>query len=144
MSTLTAKKHLPQAHETVAAPLRKIPVFQAGGTIVPLKMRVRRSSTLGVNDPFTLVVALSNEVRGFFVNFQPAFQFICILTIHFTHAYSCDFIGLTHSCQGTAAGQLFVDDYHTFGVSEGKYLLRNFTASRKGKELTISSRYATF
>jgi hypothetical protein len=39
-----------------------MPVFQRGGTIVPLKTRVRRSSTLAAHDPFTLIVALSSEV----------------------------------------------------------------------------------
>ena len=31
---------------TVAAPLEKVPVFQRAGTIVPRRMRVRRSSAL--------------------------------------------------------------------------------------------------
>jgi hypothetical protein len=39
-----------------------MPVFQQGGTIVPQKRRVRRSSKLGQDDPFTLVAALSNQV----------------------------------------------------------------------------------
>eukprot|EP00047_Mylnosiga_fluctuans_P004388 m.234252 g.234252 ORF g.234252 m.234252 type:complete len:895 (-) comp12637_c0_seq1:37-2721(-) len=46
---------------TVDAPLSKIPVFQRGGTIIPTKARVRRSSSLGHNDPFTLQVALDSK-----------------------------------------------------------------------------------
>jgi len=49
---------------SVNAPLSKIPVFLRGGSIIPKKMRVRRSSSLMANDPYTLVVALDNEVRG--------------------------------------------------------------------------------
>uniref|UniRef100_A0A9J8ABE9 Glucosidase II alpha subunit b n=1 Tax=Cyprinus carpio carpio TaxID=630221 RepID=A0A9J8ABE9_CYPCA len=37
----------------------KIPVFQRGGSIIPRKDRVRRSSTCMENDPYTLYVALS-------------------------------------------------------------------------------------
>ena len=40
----------------------QVPVFQKGGTIVPMKMRVRRSSALTANDPYTLVVALNDKV----------------------------------------------------------------------------------
>ena len=50
------------ARMNVAAPLRKIPVFQRGGSVVPRKMRARRSSSLMKNDPFTLFVALDSKV----------------------------------------------------------------------------------
>jgi len=43
----------------VDTPLSKIPVFQRGGTIIPLRQRVRRASTLQRNDPITLYVAPS-------------------------------------------------------------------------------------
>ena len=33
-------------------------MYQRGGSIIPKKMRVRRSSTAMANDPYTLVVAL--------------------------------------------------------------------------------------
>jgi alpha 1,3-glucosidase len=42
---------------TVAAPLDTIPVFLRGGSIVPKKMRLRRSSKLMYFDPYTLVVS---------------------------------------------------------------------------------------
>lgn len=45
----------------IAAPLSKIPVFQRGGSIIPRKMRTRRSSNLMYDDPFTLVVALDTK-----------------------------------------------------------------------------------
>lgn len=43
--------------------LATVPVFLRGGQIVVRKDRIRRSSALTVRDPFTLVVALDNEVR---------------------------------------------------------------------------------
>lgn len=55
------KVHFGPTRKTISAPLSKMPVFQRGGSIVPLKTRVRRSSSLAAHDPFTLVVALSNE-----------------------------------------------------------------------------------
>jgi alpha 1,3-glucosidase len=42
---------------SVPAPLEKMPVFIKGGSVVPKKMRLRRSSKLMFFDPFTLVVA---------------------------------------------------------------------------------------
>ncbi|KAL5009154.1 hypothetical protein ScPMuIL_014735 [Solemya velum] len=45
----------------VRAGLTKIPVFQRGGTIIPRKMRNRRSSTLMKSDPFTLFICLNRE-----------------------------------------------------------------------------------
>jgi alpha 1,3-glucosidase len=46
---------------SIYAPLEKIPVFQRGGSIIPRKMRVRRSSSLGASDPFTLYAALDSN-----------------------------------------------------------------------------------
>lgn len=47
----------PGALTAVAAPLTKIPVFIRPGSIVPRKLRLRRSSKLMHFDPYTLVVA---------------------------------------------------------------------------------------
>ena len=41
---------------SVAAPLETIPVFMRGGSIIPKKMRLRRSSKLMYFDPYTLIV----------------------------------------------------------------------------------------
>eukprot|EP01130_Rhizamoeba_saxonica_P014693 TRINITY_DN6435_c0_g1_i1.p1 TRINITY_DN6435_c0_g1~~TRINITY_DN6435_c0_g1_i1.p1 ORF type:complete len:943 (+),score=212.21 TRINITY_DN6435_c0_g1_i1:24-2831(+) len=61
----TFSKHNP-GESTVSAPLEKIPVFQRGGSIIPLKTRVRRSSTQMINDPYTLQIALdkNNQAKG--------------------------------------------------------------------------------
>jgi mannosyl-oligosaccharide alpha-1,3-glucosidase len=59
---------------TVSAPLSTIPVFIKGGSIVPRKMRLRRSSQLMFHDPYTLVITpapqapetgLISTARGF-------------------------------------------------------------------------------
>lgn len=49
-------------HHTASAPLDQIPVYQRGGTIIPRKERVRRSSSLMRDDPYTLTVAL--DIQG--------------------------------------------------------------------------------
>lgn len=56
--------HLGGAVKSVAAPLRKIPVFQRGGSIVPRKMRKRRASALMHDDPFTFEVALDDALSA--------------------------------------------------------------------------------
>ena len=43
----------------------QIPVYQRGGTIIPKKERIRRSSSLTHNDPYTLIVALDKNVRKY-------------------------------------------------------------------------------
>jgi alpha 1,3-glucosidase len=49
---------------TVDSGMDKIPVFQRGGSIIPRKLRLRRSSYLMINDPYTLYVALDNELKA--------------------------------------------------------------------------------
>ncbi|XP_039402615.1 neutral alpha-glucosidase AB isoform X3 [Mauremys reevesii] len=83
------KHHAPQ---TLYVPviLSSIPVYQRGGSIVPRKERVRRSSDCMYRDPYTLYVALSP--------------------------------------QGTAEGDLFIDDGHTYNFeSKAQYLHRHFS-----------------
>jgi len=46
---------------SVITPLNKIPVFIRGGSIIPKKERVRRSSSLMANDPYTLLIALDSQ-----------------------------------------------------------------------------------
>ncbi|KAL4109890.1 hypothetical protein PRIC1_001585 [Phytophthora ramorum] len=53
-----------KTHENVPAPLDAIPVFQRGGTILPRKQRVRRSSELMRDDPLTLVVTLDEHLAA--------------------------------------------------------------------------------
>uniref|UniRef100_A0A8C0JBH5 Glucosidase II alpha subunit n=1 Tax=Chelonoidis abingdonii TaxID=106734 RepID=A0A8C0JBH5_CHEAB len=83
------KHHAPQTLY-VPVTLSSIPVYQRGGSIVPRKERVRRSSDCMYHDPYTLYVALSP--------------------------------------QGTAEGELFIDDGHTYNFeSKAQYLHRHFS-----------------
>ncbi|OWZ10062.1 Neutral alpha-glucosidase [Phytophthora megakarya] len=53
-----------KTYENVPAPLDIIPVFHRGGTILPRKQRLRRSSELMHDDPLTLVVALDQHFKA--------------------------------------------------------------------------------
>jgi alpha 1,3-glucosidase len=43
-------------------PLERVPVYLRGGSILPRKDRLRRSSNLTTRDPYTLIVALDSKV----------------------------------------------------------------------------------
>lgn len=45
----------------VSAPINKIPVYQRAGSIIPRKLRLRRSSKLMWHDPYTLIIALDKS-----------------------------------------------------------------------------------
>jgi len=49
---------------TVDSDIDKIPVYQRGGSIIPRKLRLRRSSHLMMNDPYTLYVSLGNDLKA--------------------------------------------------------------------------------
>ena len=46
---------------TVDAPLNEIPIFVRGGSIIPRRDRVRKSSVLMHGDPYTLIFALDSN-----------------------------------------------------------------------------------
>lgn len=48
----------------MATPLEVIPVFIRGGSIIPRKLRLRRSSKLMFHDPYTLVVVLDSHAMA--------------------------------------------------------------------------------
>jgi len=48
---------------TMKTDLRTIPVFVRGGSIIPQRLRHRRSSSSMSNDPYTLLIALDEKVR---------------------------------------------------------------------------------
>ncbi|RUS82149.1 hypothetical protein EGW08_010083 [Elysia chlorotica] len=60
----TYERYVGQEERTVEAPLSKLPAFQKGGTIVPRKMRGRRSASLTHNDPITLIVCLDKNGKA--------------------------------------------------------------------------------
>jgi alpha 1,3-glucosidase len=49
---------------TVPSDIDKIPVFQRGGSVIPRKLRLRRSSRLMTSDPYTLYVALDRDMKA--------------------------------------------------------------------------------
>uniref|UniRef100_A0A674P1T4 Glucosidase II alpha subunit n=1 Tax=Takifugu rubripes TaxID=31033 RepID=A0A674P1T4_TAKRU len=57
----TFKKHNGGQNLYIPVTISSIPVFQRGGSIIPKKLRVRRSSTCMEHDPYTLYVALGNQ-----------------------------------------------------------------------------------
>jgi alpha 1,3-glucosidase len=48
----------------VDSDIDKIPVYQRGGSIIPRKLRLRRSSHLMSIDPYTLFVALGDDLKA--------------------------------------------------------------------------------
>ena len=49
---------------TVSSDIDKIPVYQRGGSIIPRKLRLRRSTQMMINDPYTIYVALDNAQKA--------------------------------------------------------------------------------
>ncbi|KAL4660010.1 neutral alpha-glucosidase AB-like isoform X1 [Arapaima gigas] len=95
----TFQRHVGGQNLYVPVTMSSIPVFQRGGSIIPRKNRVRRSSSCMENDPYTLYVALSP--------------------------------------QGTAEGELYIDDGHTFNYQlQKQFIHRRFIFA----ESTFSSR----
>ncbi|XP_056135178.1 neutral alpha-glucosidase AB isoform X4 [Lampris incognitus] len=57
----TFQKHNGAQNLYIPVTMSSIPVFQRGGSIIPRKVRVRRSSSCMENDPYTLYVALGPQ-----------------------------------------------------------------------------------
>ncbi|XP_061690897.1 neutral alpha-glucosidase AB isoform X3 [Syngnathoides biaculeatus] len=57
----TFQKHSGGQNLYIPVTMRSIPVFQRGGSIIPRKLRVRRSSACMEHDPYTVYVALGNQ-----------------------------------------------------------------------------------
>ncbi|XP_057707085.1 neutral alpha-glucosidase AB isoform X1 [Corythoichthys intestinalis] len=57
----TFQKHDGGQNLYIPVTMSSIPVFQRGGSIIPRKLRVRRSSSCMEQDPYTLYVALSRQ-----------------------------------------------------------------------------------
>nr|CAD7440543.1 unnamed protein product [Timema bartmani] len=58
----TYQKYVGGTNIQIPVNMRSIPVYQRGGTIIPKKERIRRSSVLSFDDPYTLIVALDKNV----------------------------------------------------------------------------------
>lgn len=60
----TMQPHHKSGFVSTPVTLHKIPVYQRGGSIVPRKMRIRRSTVAMKSDPYTLVVILDDDKRA--------------------------------------------------------------------------------
>lgn len=99
----------------VPAPMTaQLPLLHRGGSILPLRERVRRSAELGWRDPFTLIVALG------------------------------DLSASDGTTQVRAEGVLYLDDGQTYHYREGAFVWRRFTfESHADGRHTIRSRDET-
>lgn len=74
----TLQEHRQAGVINVPVTIHKIPVFQRGGSIVPRKMRIRRSTVAMKNDPYTLVVIADDqgEAKGtLYVDDESSFDY---------------------------------------------------------------------
>ncbi|CAD7091219.1 unnamed protein product [Hermetia illucens] len=65
-------------HESIPADLKKIPVYQRGGSIIPKKERIRRAATLMKDDPYTLIVCLdaNQSAKGtLYIDDEKSFEY---------------------------------------------------------------------
>jgi mannosyl-oligosaccharide alpha-1,3-glucosidase len=60
----TGEKYSSYSEHTINTPMNKIPVFQKGGSIIPLKKRVRKSTFQMKDDPYTLQIALDSKGKA--------------------------------------------------------------------------------
>jgi alpha 1,3-glucosidase len=101
----------------VPAPLTsQVPLLQRGGSILPLRERVRRAAELGWKDPFTLIVALDKPASS-------------------THKDSTL----------RATGKLYLDDGDTYDYEGGDFIWRRFEwhTSSNDKSHSLSSKDET-
>ncbi|XP_015112799.1 neutral alpha-glucosidase AB [Diachasma alloeum] len=74
----TMQEHKTPGATRIPVTLHKIPVYQRGGTIVPRKMRIRRSTAAMKNDPYTLVViadAEGNASGKLYIDDESSFEY---------------------------------------------------------------------
>ena len=74
----TMQKYGDTSEANIPVTLHRIPVFQKAGSIVPRKMRIRRSSVAMKNDPYTLVVIADNlgQAKGsLYIDDEASFEY---------------------------------------------------------------------
>ena len=110
--------YAPGQTANVEAPIEKIPAFQRGGSIIPRKTRLRRSATLMINDPYTLVVALDSKQ-------EVSFAAVC----GNNSTRNNDMFSLV-DVVSQAFGLLYMDDEKSFNYQKGQYRRRHLAFSR--------------
>lgn len=61
---VTLQKFGSESRVTLPVTLDRVPVFQREGSIIPRKMRIRRSTVAMKNDPYTLVVIADGDGKA--------------------------------------------------------------------------------
>lgn len=62
----------------------QIPVYIRGGHIIPMRNRIRRAALLTLNDPFTLLITLNNNVS---IRWNKAFSIISVWLNYLFRSY---------------------------------------------------------
>lgn len=109
----------------VLAIFRQIPLFQRGGSIIPKKLRVRRSSTCMEHDPYTLYVAVDLKVTDVLMiasHCSPVGGEVTLCFRRLSHL-SC----VSKWWQNTAEGELYIDDGHTFNYEKKEFIHRKLS-----------------
>lgn len=66
LKLVSGQRNRETVHEiTVPSNIETIPVFQRGGSIIPRKLRLRRSTSAMTRDPYTLYVALDSDGKAY-------------------------------------------------------------------------------
>jgi len=123
----------------VKSPLEKILSYQRGGSIIPLKLRNRRSSTQMNNDPLTLQIALNSKLSA-------------IGTIYIDDGYTFNYqkgekFETEMSVENQAQSLIVIQNKRTNGegtspIQVERVILAGLPSSPK--EVTIENRLITF
>lgn len=103
----------------------QIPVFQRGGSIIPRKLRVRRSSSCMEHDPYTLFVALNlqvNEDLRTTLAIDPLLFWHRPCRVALSNLMFWPFVW-----QRAAEGELYIDDGHTFNYNKKEFIHRRLS-----------------
>ena len=109
---------------TVATPLEKIAAFQKGGSIVPRKLRLRRSSSLMIHDPYVSMAYCCTRLPRVKLTLYNMAIILTRMRQRPRYRYTL-FVAL--DSHNFAMGDLYMDDESTFEYQAGHYTSRHFT-----------------
>lgn len=108
-----AEKTCKEGTTVIDAPLSSIPVLIRGGSVVPMKMWKRRTTSLLFRDPLTLIVTMDDDQTAtgdFYDDDGVGFQFACGHYIHRRFTYTSGVLSSRPFDNKMARGK-FYDDY---------------------------------